>query len=103
MVLLHGQLREGLASLKNARRPELIAAAFRDHWREYYDRGFLDAVVDAAEVVPESLIDEGLRHLIGRSHALLGRTGEALAWFEASRRAPTGPSSSRTCTRRAAS
>lgn len=83
-----GLLREGLASLKIARRPDLIAAAFRDHWREYYERGLLQAVVDSADVVPESLIDEGLRHLIGRSHALLGRTGEALEWFA---ELPPGP------------
>jgi DNA-binding SARP family transcriptional activator/tetratricopeptide (TPR) repeat protein len=83
-----GLLREGLASLKTARRPELIAAALRDHWREWYDQGLVGAVVDAAEVLPESYVDEGLRHLIGRSHVLVGRSGEALEWFAA---LPPGP------------
>ena len=76
-----GLLREGLASLTTARRPELIAEALRDYWREYYDQGLVGAVVDAAEVLPESFVDEGLRHLIGRSHVLIGKAGEALAWF----------------------
>jgi DNA-binding SARP family transcriptional activator len=83
-----GLLREGLASLKTAGRPELIAAALRDHWREWYDQGLVGAVVDAAEVLPESFVDEGLRHLIGRSHVLIGRSGEALEWFA---ELPPGP------------
>ncbi len=83
-----GLLREGLTSLKTARRPELIAAALRDHWREWYDQGLVGAVVDAAEVLPESFVDEELRHLIGRSHVLVGRSGEALEWFAA---LPPGP------------
>ena len=83
-----GLLREGLTSLKTARRPELIATALHDHWREWYDQGLVGAVVDAAEVLPESLVDEELRHLIGRSHVLVGRSGEALEWFAA---LPPGP------------
>ena len=79
----HGLLREGLASLKTAGKPEPIANALRDHWREWYDQGLVGAVVDAAEVLPESFVDEGLRHLIGRSHVLVGRSGEALEWFAA--------------------
>ena len=39
--------------------------------------------MDAADVLPASLIDDGLRHLIGGSYALLGRMGEALAWYAA--------------------
>ncbi len=83
-----GLLREGLTSLKTARRPELIATALHDHWREWYDQGLVGAVVDAAEVLPESFVDGELRHLIGRSHVLVGRSGEALEWFAA---LPPGP------------
>ena len=66
----------------------MIAAALHDHWREWYDQGLVGAVVDAAELLPESFVDEGLRHLIGRSHVLVGRSGEALEWFAA---LPPGP------------
>jgi DNA-binding SARP family transcriptional activator/Tfp pilus assembly protein PilF len=77
-----GLLREAFASLKAARKPELIAAAFHENWRELYDQGLTDMVVDVAGLLPESFIDDGLRNLIGRSYALLGSMGEALAWFE---------------------
>lgn len=78
-----GMLREALASLKRAGASEEIAAFFMEHWRELIDRGFADAVVDSAELLPDELIHEDLRHLIGRCNALLGRTGEALEWFSA--------------------
>ena len=45
-------------------------------------------MVDAAELLPDELIDEPNLHNIGRSYALLGRTGEALEWFAA---LPPGP------------
>ena len=76
----------------------------RDHWRELYDQGLADAVVDAAGLLPASLIDEGLRHLIGRSYALLGQhRARRLHGSRRFRLAPIGRSSTQTSTSTAAS
>jgi ATP/maltotriose-dependent transcriptional regulator MalT/DNA-binding SARP family transcriptional activator len=83
-----GLHREALASLKIAGDPQRIADFFKEHWRPLIEWGFSDAVVDAAELLTDDVIDEPNLHNVGRSYALLGRTGEALAWFE---KLPPGP------------
>lgn len=80
--------REALASLKIVGDPQRIADFFKEHWRPLIEWGFSDAVVDAAELLTDDVIDEPNLHNVGRSYALLGRMGEALAWFE---KIPYGP------------
>jgi DNA-binding SARP family transcriptional activator len=80
--------REALASLKIVGDPQRIADFFKEHWRPLIEWGFSDAVVDAAELLTDDVIDEPNLHNVGRSYALLGRTGEALTWFE---KIPSGP------------
>ena len=79
-----GLHREALASLEG--RAEIrarIADYFKEHWRALIEHGFADAVVDAAELLPDELIDEPNLHNVGRSYALLGRMREAMEWFSA--------------------
>ncbi len=75
--------REALASLKTAEDPVRIANFFKEHWRPLIERGFADAVVDAAQLVPDELIDEPNLNNVGRCYALLGMEQEALRCFSA--------------------
>jgi ATP/maltotriose-dependent transcriptional regulator MalT/DNA-binding SARP family transcriptional activator len=76
-----GLLREALASLRAAGDPKEIVRFFDDHWRPLIDRGFADAVIEAAELLPQELVTEDVRHLVGRSYAILGSLGRALDWL----------------------
>jgi ATP/maltotriose-dependent transcriptional regulator MalT/DNA-binding SARP family transcriptional activator len=83
-----GLLREALSSLKIVEDPEPLASFLDEHWRRLIDGGFADAVIETADLLPDELLHDDLLHLIGRCHALLGRTGEALEYFS---RLPPGP------------